>query len=292
MILIGTEIATGNPTTDVSDFKDKWLAGVFQNQRTDNIVPLNIHEYVHTQQTSHDIVDLLGGCLQEGSADFITGLVIGRPMNTSYIVYGRAHEAELKKEFLRDMFSMAAFSRWLYNGSNAKVMADLGYFMGYAICGAYYQHAANKQAAISDIIQLDYSDTAATEKFLKKSGYFTEPYDKATLLSGLETKLPVVTGISPFPNGDTAVDPALKELTIQFSEPMTTGHYSINYGEKGKESYPITKITGYSADGRSLVVQVSLQPGHVYEFVCANRNFRSADGYSLKPYKVSFKTRP
>ena len=50
MVLIGSEIATGNATTDVSEFTNNWLAGVFKDQQADNLVSLNIHEYVHTQQ--------------------------------------------------------------------------------------------------------------------------------------------------------------------------------------------------------------------------------------------------
>jgi hypothetical protein len=50
MVLIGSEIATGNASTDVSEFPNKWLEGVFKNQKADNIIPLNIHEYVHTSK--------------------------------------------------------------------------------------------------------------------------------------------------------------------------------------------------------------------------------------------------
>ncbi len=292
MILIGTEIATGGPETDVSEFSTKWLAGVFQTQKLDNIVQLNIHEYVHTQQRAHDINELLGYCLQEGSADFITELVMAKPRQTNYIVYGLAHEPELKKEFLADMFSGATLNHWLYNGANTKDIRDLGYFMGYAICGAYYRQAADKQQAIRDIIELNYADTAATQKFLKRSGYITEPYDKAALLAALANKVPVVTGLAPFANGDSTVDPSLKELTIQFSLPMQPGRYSINQGEKGKDAYPVTKVTGFVADNRSLTLAIALQPGHEYEFICTDRSFRSADGYSLQPYTVHFKTRP
>jgi hypothetical protein len=254
MILIGTEIATGDPGTDVSEFKTKWLA--------------------------------------EGSADFITELVMGKPMQNNYIVYGRAHEAELKKAFVPEMFSTATLHNWLYNGSDAKDMADLGYFMGYAICGAYYGQAKDKAQAVRAIIELDYSDTAATGKFLKQSGFLTEPYDKAALIAAVEKKMPVVSGLAPFANGDSAVDPSLKEMTLQFSAVMDdkTG-YSINYGEKGKESYPITKVMGFSADKRSLTLLVALQPGHEYEFVCTDLAFRSAEGYSLKSYTVRFRTR-
>jgi hypothetical protein len=254
MILIGTEIATGDPGTDVSEFKTKWLA--------------------------------------EGSADFITELVMGKPIQNNYIVYGRAHEAELKKAFVPEMFSTATLHNWLYNGSDAKDMADLGYFMGYAICGAYYGQAKDKAQAVRAIIELDYSDTAATGKFLKQSGFLTEPYDKAALIAAVEKKMPVVSGLAPFANGDSAVDPSLKEMTLQFSAVMDdkTG-YSINYGEKGKESYPITKVMGFSADKRSLTLLVALQPGHEYEFVCTDLAFRSAEGYSLKSYTVRFRTR-
>jgi len=294
MILIGTEIATGDAGTDVSEFKTKWLAGIFQHQKLDNIVPLNIHEYVHTQQHMHgQEADLLGSTLAEGSADFIMELVMDKPIQNNYIVYGRAHVAELKKAFVPEMFSTATIHNWLYNGSDAKDMADLGYFMGYAICGAYYGQAKDKAQAIRAIIELDYSDTAATGKFLKQSGFLTEPYDKAALVAAIEKKIPVVSGLAPFANGDSAVDPSLKELTLQFSADMDDkAGYSINYGEKGEAFYPITKVTGFSADKRSLTLQVALQPGHVYEFVCTDLAFRSAEGYSLRPYAVHFKTRP
>ncbi|HET6256529.1 MAG TPA: Ig-like domain-containing protein [Puia sp.] len=291
MILIGTEIATGGPETDVSEFRTKWLAGVFQNQRIDNIVPLNIHEFVHTQQHEGEIDDLLGVSLQEGSADFITELVMGKPRETNYIIYGRAHEPELKKNFTAEMFSGATIGRWLYNGDNAKDMADLGYFMGYAICASYYRQATDKQQAISDIIQLDYSDTAATEKFLKRSGYITDPYDKTALLASLSKKLPIVTGMAPFVNGDSAVDPSLTELTIRFSMPMQPGQYSISKGATDAD-YPIAKVTGFAADNRSITLRITLQPGHDYEFICTGMGFRSADGYALQPYKVHFRTSP
>src|SRR6188768_2346438 len=87
MVLIGSEIATGNASTDVSEFTNNWLAGVFKNQQADNLVPLNIHEYVHTQQKGNPH-NLLGQAIKEGACDFITELVIGKLMQNNYIVYG------------------------------------------------------------------------------------------------------------------------------------------------------------------------------------------------------------
>jgi len=96
MVLIGAEIATGDATTDVSGFPNKWLEGVFKSQQSDNLVPLNIHEYVHTQQIG-ETRNLLGQAIREGACDFITELIMDKPLPNNYLVYGRQHEAELKE---------------------------------------------------------------------------------------------------------------------------------------------------------------------------------------------------
>jgi hypothetical protein len=288
-VLIGTEIASGTAATDVSEFPTKWLAGVFKEQREDNIVPLNIHEYVHTQQHG-EAQNLLAQAINEGAADFIAELVINRPMQTNYISYGKLHEPELKELFKQDMFT-AAYQRWLYNGgTKTEAVADLGYFMGYRICKSYYEHASSKSKAIKDIIELNYSDTTAVDDFLAKSEYYTEPYNKVTLLKAFQEKQPVVMRLEPFANGDTLVSPALKTMTIHFSRPMSPG-FSINYGEGGKEKYPITKMGVFSDDKMAITIDLSLLPGHEYQYVLTDRSFASVDGYPLIEYPVKFKTR-
>lgn len=179
-VLIGTEIATGNPQTDVSEFTNPWLGAVFKAQALNNIVSLNMHEYVHTQQGGDDDnngMSLLGKSLKEGACDFITELVLRRPLQTNYIIYGNAHEKELKEAFKQEMLT-ANYSQWLYNGSNTGPTSDLGYFMGYTICRAYYAQAHNKRQAIKEIIELTYADPAATESFLRQSGYYPEGWEK------------------------------------------------------------------------------------------------------------------
>jgi hypothetical protein len=288
MVLIGTEIATGDPSTDVSEFPDKWLEGVFKTHASGNLVALNVHEYVHTQQRG-EAQDLLGQAIKEGSCDFITELVIGKPLDNNYIEYGKAHESELKQQFKEEMFT-TAYSNWLYNGSSAKTVADLGYFMGYTICKSYYAHAPNKKTAIREIIELNYSDTTAVEAFLKKSAYYTEPLNKAQLVQAYEAKRPYVVSLNPFNNGDTAVDASIKTLTITFSKPMTRKRYSIDVGEKGKDFLPISGVVGYSEDGMSFTVKLDMKPNHEYEFIIKS-GFRSQEGYPLKPMLVKFKTR-
>jgi hypothetical protein len=169
-VLVGTEIATGNADTDVSEFPDKRLETFFKTQKTDNIIPFTIHEYVHTQQKGEGTI-LLGQALAEGACDFITDLVVKAELQHAFLVYGRKHEKHLKERFGKEMFA-TDFSKWLYNGSTTETVGDLGYFMGYAICKAYYNKARDKKKAIAEIIELDYADTEAVTDFLKRSEYY------------------------------------------------------------------------------------------------------------------------
>lgn len=170
IVMIGSEITTGNAATDVSEFPDKRLETFFKTLKTDYIVPIAIHEYVHTQQKSEGKI-LLGQALCEGACDFITELVLETELQNAYILYGKEHEKQLKKQFKEEMFS-EDFSNWLYNGAKSETVGDLGYFMGYAICKAYYNSSENKEKAIEEIIELDYIDTKKVKEFLVKSKYY------------------------------------------------------------------------------------------------------------------------
>ena len=289
MVLIGSEIATGNASTDVSEFPNKWLEGVFKNQQADNIVPLNIHEYVHTQQKGNP-KNLLGQAIKEGACDFITELVIGKLMQNNYIVYGREHETELKEQFKKEMFTSYS-SNWLYNGSNATTVADLGYFMGYTICKSYYNNSTDNKKAIKDIIELDFKNEDDIDRFLSNSKYYPDPLNKAELVKAFEAKEPYIVKLEPFANGDKEVDPTIKELKIVFSAPMNKKGYSINNGSRGKDYSPITGVVGFSDDGSSFTLKIEMKPDHEYEFVITSISFKSAEGYPLKRYEVKFKTK-
>ena len=208
MVLVGAEIATADSTTDVSDLNNSWLTGVFKAQKQENLVYLNTHEYVHAQQRGEP-VNVLGASIHEGACDFIAEIVMGKPITTNYINYGKKHEAGIKEKFREQMFT-TDYVNWLYNGGRATEMADLGYFMGYVVCKSFYEKADNKKKAIRQIIELNYSDTAAVENFLKSSGYFKEPVNKMELLTAWESKQPAVVQLAPFQNGDTLVDPSIK----------------------------------------------------------------------------------
>ncbi|MDM1297689.1 Ig-like domain-containing protein [Empedobacter falsenii] len=293
MVLVGAEIATGTPKTNVSEFENDWLKNVFAKQSLDNIISLNIHEYVHTQQKPNDNNSLLHHTLKEGSCDFITELVLGEPIEKQYIFYGNQHFNELKKQFKEEMF-VDDFSNWLYNGGQKGEAADLGYFIGYEICKSYYNQAKNKKQAIKDIIELNYQDEKEVENFLLKSGFYEEGFDKNQLLKEYEKKQPYIVKIEPFENGSTNVDSSIKEFRITFSKPMNPKEYSIQFSKKGKEYSPKLTKANFDNNNTTFVLSMELIPTKEYEFVISN-GFKSEDGYALKLNNneliVNFKTK-
>lgn len=295
LVLIGAELSTGDTTVDLSDFSPSqrsWLAGIFKNQRLDNLIPLNIHEVVHTQQKESER-NLLTASIMEGSCDFISYLVTGKTVNLPYMHYGAAHEPALKKRFEEQMY-FPNYQLWLYNGRHmvGSMPGDLGYYMGYAIAKSYYQHAKNKEQAIREIIELYYPNEDSVESFLKRSKYFRKWTPPSELLARAAKKAPVVTAVSPFNNGDTLVDAATSQLTIHFSAPMNTGNYSILLGPGGEEQFPLSGLPVFAQDKKSVTLSLKLKPGQPYECIFSGRAFLSADGYPLKDFLLRFRTKP
>ncbi|GGG43422.1 DUF2268 domain-containing putative Zn-dependent protease [Hymenobacter glacieicola] len=290
LVLIGAEVSTGTPAVDISEFSKATQIFLANNYRTDpikHIIPLNVHEYVHTQ-IRHYGQNVLGQAIYEGICDLITQLVTGKTMPYAYTSYGPQHEAALKERFKTEMF-VPSFRNWFYNNSSEDPnhIGDLGYYMGYAICKAYYQRATNKQQAIREMIELDYTSNLAVEAFLTKSRYFSGS-SVAALRVAYERKRPYVTQIRPLVSSQ-AVDASLKELIIEFSQPMSP-YTSIDYGAGGKTTWPNLKKVGFATDKRSITFKVDLLPEHDYEFVVTDGGFQSEDGYPLKPYSVRFRT--
>ncbi|NSL91221.1 hypothetical protein ECE50_030645 [Chitinophaga sp. Mgbs1] len=290
MVLIGAEMVTGNAQTDVSELPAntrKWLQGYYGSDPFKNVVLLNIHEYVHTQQPNYGY-NLLSQSLCEGACDFITELVTGKQIPLPYMDYGRKEETALKQKFKTDMFG-DSWDTWLYNNGQGAAVADLGYFMGYRICKSYYHKTKNKTQAVKDIIGLNFQDSVMIENFLRKSAYFPEGFNKATLLTTLERQTPVVTKVGTV-TGNTMIQATDTLLKIDFSRPMSNNGYSISLSADTTLQYPIKAVKGFSPDGQSILIRVNLQPGVRYGFIMTDRSFRSADGYRLKLHEVRFET--
>ena len=153
---------------------------VVANEKPDWAVSIVLHEYVHTLQKMSENA-LLAHCLNEGAADFIAELVNQKSLRVTYpngyIDFGYKNEKAIWKSFKQYIASneKGKFFNWLYGmkgrNINGSQMRDLGYFMGYKICKAYYDNAIDKKKAIREIIEMDVSTDEKARLFLQKSGY-------------------------------------------------------------------------------------------------------------------------
>ena len=94
--------------------------------------------------------------------------------------------------------------------------------------------------------------------------------------------------------GDTAVDPALKEITVTFSKNMKTNRMWA-VCQISKETFPTTAgQIHYLSDQRTCVVPVKLEPDKTY-VLWFNRgqfnSFRDLENNPSVPYLLVFKTR-
>ena len=173
-VLIGAELASGDESVDVSELPErmrKRLGVYFASRPAQQLVLLNVHEYVHTQERGPGVT-LLAQAMYEGAADFVAEQVTGQVPALPYMRYGREHEAGLKRDFQMEMGS-TSWDGWLYNGpGNRYGVGDLGYYIGYAIMRDYHARATNKAKALSEIIELDYRDQEAVGRFAAASGFF------------------------------------------------------------------------------------------------------------------------
>jgi Predicted Zn-dependent protease (DUF2268) len=148
------------------------IIGVEKQDDIDYIPYIVAHELIHfNQEYQSGQNSLLKQAIIEGSADFIGEIISGKHLNESVYEYGNANEDLLNGEFAELMHG-TSYKGWLY-GSKGKKKGrpkDLGYWMGYKICQAYYDKSANKQEAINEILHINDFDI-----FLNKSGYL-EPY--------------------------------------------------------------------------------------------------------------------
>lgn len=94
--------------------------------------------------------------------------------------------------------------------------------------------------------------------------------------------------------GDTAVDPALKEIKVTFSKDMMTDRMW-SWCQISKETFPESagKIR-YLEDKRTCVMPVKLEPGKTY-VIWLNRaqfnSFRDTDNRPSVPYLLVFETK-
>jgi len=163
-LLIGVEMNARDGETPVDELTawERAVTGLISD-----LPHIVAHELVHLQQPAPGgTPTLLDQALREGAADFVAELISGGHNNRLQHVYGDAHERELWEEFTKSM-NGTDVSHWLYQGDRATDRpADLGYYIGYKICEAYYRREADKSRAVRQILHAN-----GAEEFLRRSGY-------------------------------------------------------------------------------------------------------------------------
>lgn len=129
------------------------------------------HELIHFQQNGmkNDTITL-GYAIREGMADFIGELISGSTANPALFEWAKGKEKTIWGKFTKDMY-YDRYNNWIANSKDVTEdnLPDQGYWVGYQICKAYYEKAANKKIALAEMLNIkDY------KAFLQRSGWETK----------------------------------------------------------------------------------------------------------------------
>lgn len=291
LVLIGAELAMTDSSTVTEEFQGRMKEGLrtfFDSNPIEDLVLLNVHELVHTQQQPMQ-PNLLAQCLYEGVAEFVSTKAMEVPSAAPAIAFGQKNKQAVWEKFERELFLDYKTPEWLWsNAENGFGVRDLGYYIGYTICAFHYEKAEDKGAAIEEMIELDYADTAAIRAYVDATKLLSRPID--SLQAAFESRRPSVVSVAPV-EGMEVVPTHTTRLTITFSEPMDELYRSFEYGPLGKDaSLQIKALRGYSEGSRVLNIEVEpLQPGKTYQLTVGS-GFRNQAGIPMKPYLIEFST--
>jgi hypothetical protein len=165
----GKPVGVGSPVTGLQIGLEALCSAEWMNPNVeDRFVHVIVHEYAHVQQVRELVDDehptVLGRSLIEGAAEFVAALTSGKTGYAHFDALTKGREREIETAFVADV-DQTELSRWVDNSTMEKGN-DLGYWVGYRICKAYYRRATDKRQALREILEL--SDPHA---FLAKSGW-------------------------------------------------------------------------------------------------------------------------
>ncbi|MEE1964304.1 hypothetical protein V1387_16555 [Allomuricauda taeanensis] len=291
LVLIGSEIALADKTTPSFEFPDQLshLAPYFENNPKENIIFLNIHEYVHTQQKTTIGKTLLAQTLIEGVAEFVATSALETDSPNPQIAFGKEHNESIKAEFSKEMFS-PYLHNWIWNSPNNEFgMRDLAYYVGYAICEKYYHQEPKKELAIKKMMELDFDNERDLIEFVNHSKYFgqrLEIYKKE-----FEESRPKVTKIEPFDKKKKDIPLDVESITIHFSDAMDTRFRNFEIGPLGRDNLiRFKEFHGFSEDKTALHFDIEpLEADKTYQIIVGS-GFRNTQGIPLKPYLIEFNT--
>ena len=292
LVLIGSELALTDSNTVSTEFPVEFRADrrtYFDSNPIDNLVLLNVHEYVHTQQRPA-INNLLSYTIREGVAEFISCIAMEVPSAVPAITYGKEN-CEVKMKFEKELFYGNNLYQWLWgNTPNSFGVRDLGYYIGYELCERYYRQSKNKKLAIKYLIELDYSNENEIENFVNGTGFFSSTLDD--LYQDNESRRPTVVAIKPFENHRQDITPGINQITIEFSEPMNQEFRNFKLGPLGEEALiRVKNVVGFTEDGKSLTVEIEpLEANKKYQLTIG-WGFRSLADVPLTEYLIDIKTK-
>ncbi|MDE2465933.1 MAG: lytic murein transglycosylase [Alphaproteobacteria bacterium] len=131
------------------------------------------HEYIHVQQAvaspalyNDPKPTVLDASLIEGAAEFMATLIAGEADFCSpYAPVDRARRKPIEIRFVAAE-NKTGLRDWIDNGT-LTTPGDLGYWVGYRIVKSYYEHTADRRAAVRDIIEMKHP-----RSFLARSGWY------------------------------------------------------------------------------------------------------------------------
>lgn len=135
----------------------------------DRFVYVIAHEFAHVQQasaqTDREHPTVLERSLAEGAAELMAELTAGGVGYSHLKASTKGREKEIETAFAADQ-DKTDLSDWIDN-STLDTPRDLGYWVGYRIVQAYYQHAPDKRQAVREILEM-----TEPKAFLAKSGWY------------------------------------------------------------------------------------------------------------------------
>lgn len=275
LVLFGSELVFTDKNAELSEFKGNFhslMQNYSQQNPIDDMVFLSIHEFVHTQQKEAIGTNLLTMALREGSAEFIAEKLIEQPSITPAISYGKTHKKEIIDQFKKEMFNKSP-SYWLWSSQKNKFgIRDLGYWVGYDITEHYYNNSKDKNKALKDLVELDYSNVKLVKNFIDSIGYFEKPISE--LEKTYNDNKPFVIKVTQ--DGDL--------FTVYFSEPMDIRFRGFDYGPLGEKGVlKIYDFIGFNEDATQVSFKSKVKKEQRQQMLLTNR-FMSKKGVEMNPY--------
>jgi tetratricopeptide (TPR) repeat protein len=170
-LLIAAEVGCKTPDVPVDELTP-WEKSIFKDL---NNFPITVmREVIRFQQPDADAFNgdttLLANSIKEGMADFITELVFGKLLHQSQHDFAKGKEKIIWEKFKKEMM-LNRTKYWIGSDSqeNKDMPADMGYWVGYQICKAYYEESEDKKQSISEMITLqEFVDFLELSKFEEK----------------------------------------------------------------------------------------------------------------------------